>query len=120
DLSHTIRSSAPIIEDWVSDIEDKSATKPPQTVPSFVQSTEQVKSPRQSVQHVKTSIPAATPKPSMPIPITAIRPVSTAVPKTNVTRPKQVKLIVTKPNSPKKGHITHSPSLKDRNSPLRV
>nr|GEU35748.1 ribonuclease H-like domain-containing protein [Tanacetum cinerariifolium] len=30
DLSHTNRPSAPIIEDWVSDLEDESKTKPPQ------------------------------------------------------------------------------------------
>nr|GFC33085.1 hypothetical protein [Tanacetum cinerariifolium] len=62
DLSHPIRPSAPIIEDWVFDSEDESETKTPQKIPSFVQSTEQVKSPRPFVQHVETSIPAATPK----------------------------------------------------------
>nr|GEW68674.1 putative ribonuclease H-like domain-containing protein [Tanacetum cinerariifolium] len=64
DLSHINRPSAPIIEDWVSDSEDESETKPPQKVPSFVQSIEQVKSPRPSIQHVETSIPAAAPKPA--------------------------------------------------------
>nr|GEW85776.1 hypothetical protein [Tanacetum cinerariifolium] len=42
------------------------------------------------------------------------------VPKTSVTRPKQVKPIVTKPNSPKRRHITFSPSPKASNSPPRV
>nr|GEX00918.1 hypothetical protein [Tanacetum cinerariifolium] len=37
-------------------------------VPSFVQSTKQVKSPRLYVQHVETSIPADTPKPASPQP----------------------------------------------------
>nr|GEX13611.1 ribonuclease H-like domain-containing protein [Tanacetum cinerariifolium] len=46
DLSHTTRPSAPIIEDWVFDSEDESKTKAPQFVPSFVQSSKQVKSPR--------------------------------------------------------------------------
>nr|GEW96257.1 hypothetical protein [Tanacetum cinerariifolium]GEW96298.1 hypothetical protein [Tanacetum cinerariifolium] len=64
DLSLTNRPSAPIIEDWVSDSEDESKTKAPQIVPSFVQSNEQVKSPRYSIQHVESSIPAATPKPA--------------------------------------------------------
>nr|GEV17774.1 ribonuclease H-like domain-containing protein [Tanacetum cinerariifolium] len=64
DMSHTNRPSAPIIEDWVSDLEDESKTKAPQNVPSFVQSTEQVKSPRSFIQHAETSIPAATPKPA--------------------------------------------------------
>nr|GEV85740.1 hypothetical protein [Tanacetum cinerariifolium] len=125
-LSHTNRPSAPIIEDWVSDLEDESETKAPQNVPSFVQSTEQVKSPRPSVQHVETSIPAATPKPasvltqSKPVPITAVRPVTTDVPKVKVTRPSQHKPIVTKPNSPTKRHINRSPSPKASNSSPRV
>nr|GEX95057.1 hypothetical protein [Tanacetum cinerariifolium] len=49
DLSHTNRPTAPIIEDWVSDSEDESETKAPQIVPSFVHSSEQVKSLRHSV-----------------------------------------------------------------------
>nr|GEX92010.1 retrovirus-related Pol polyprotein from transposon TNT 1-94 [Tanacetum cinerariifolium] len=63
-MSHTHRHSEPIIEDWVSDSEDKSETKTPQNIPSFVQPTEQVKSLRPSVQHIETSISAATHKPS--------------------------------------------------------
>nr|GEW53134.1 hypothetical protein [Tanacetum cinerariifolium] len=128
DLSHTNRPTAPIIEDWISNSEDESETKAPQIVHSFVQSTEQVKSPRHSVQHVETSIPAATLKPphakkmaqpttrnhahrgnhkqyaqmthhnphkhlvpaavltqSKPVSITAVRPVSTAVPQTKTS-----------------------------------
>nr|GEX12269.1 uncharacterized mitochondrial protein AtMg00810-like [Tanacetum cinerariifolium] len=61
DLSHTHRPSIPIIEDWVSDSEDESETKIPHNVPSFIQPTEQVKSPRPSVKHVKTSIPGTCP-----------------------------------------------------------
>nr|GEY50806.1 carbon catabolite repressor protein 4 homolog 4 isoform X1 [Tanacetum cinerariifolium] len=68
DLPHTNRPTAPIIEAWVSDFEDESETKALQIVPSFVQSTEQVKSPRHSIQHVKTSIPAATHTPASPKP----------------------------------------------------
>nr|GEX22813.1 hypothetical protein [Tanacetum cinerariifolium] len=66
DLSHTNRPTTPIIKDWVSDSEDKFETKAPQIVPSFFQSFEQVKSPRHYVQHVETSIPAATSKPASP------------------------------------------------------
>nr|GFB79826.1 hypothetical protein [Tanacetum cinerariifolium] len=167
DLSHTNRPSAPIIEDWVSDSEDESETKTPQNVPGFVQSTEQVKSPRPFVQHVETSVPAATPKPanydyhenkmahptarnhadrgnhkhyahmtllnpqrhmvpavvlpqSKPVPITAVRPVSTTMPKIKVTRPRHVKPIITKSNSPARRHINRSPSPKASNSPPRV
>nr|GEV72379.1 putative ribonuclease H-like domain-containing protein [Tanacetum cinerariifolium] len=57
---------------------------------------------------------------SKPVPITAIRPVRTAVPKSSVTRPKQVQPIVTKTNSPPKRHTNQSPSLKASNSPPRV
>nr|GEW90391.1 hypothetical protein [Tanacetum cinerariifolium] len=60
DLSHTNRTTAPTIEDWVSDSKDESETKSLLIVPSFVQSSEQVKSPRHSVQPVKTSILDAT------------------------------------------------------------
>nr|GFA45526.1 hypothetical protein [Tanacetum cinerariifolium] len=62
DLSCTHRPSAPIIKDWVSDSGDEFKTKTPQNVPSFVQPTKQVKSPRPSVQHVETSIPTTNPK----------------------------------------------------------
>nr|GEV91063.1 hypothetical protein [Tanacetum cinerariifolium] len=62
------RPSTPIIEDWVSDSEDESETKIPQNVLSFVQPTEQVKSPRPSVQHVETSIPTTNPKTAIPKP----------------------------------------------------
>nr|GFA83241.1 retrovirus-related Pol polyprotein from transposon TNT 1-94 [Tanacetum cinerariifolium] len=63
DLSYTNRPTTPIIEGWVSDSEDESETKALQIIPSFVQSFAQVKSLRHSVQHIKTSIPAATSKP---------------------------------------------------------
>nr|GFA91793.1 ribonuclease H-like domain-containing protein [Tanacetum cinerariifolium] len=66
DLSHTHRTSEPIIKDWVSDSDDESETKTPQNAPNFVQPTEQVKSPRLSVQHVETSIPTATSKTAIP------------------------------------------------------
>nr|GFB25464.1 hypothetical protein [Tanacetum cinerariifolium] len=52
----------------VSDSEDESETKAPQIVSSFVQSSEQVKSPRHSVNHVETTILATTPKPASPKP----------------------------------------------------
>nr|GEW66427.1 ribonuclease H-like domain-containing protein [Tanacetum cinerariifolium] len=114
-------------EDRVSDLEDEFKTKAPQKVTSFVQSTEQVKSPRLSVQHVETSIPAAKSTSSKPTCHGKCRnrkacfvPVSTTVPKLKVTRPRQDKPIVTKPNLPNRRHITHSPSPKASNSLPRV
>nr|GEU31171.1 ribonuclease H-like domain-containing protein [Tanacetum cinerariifolium] len=145
DFSHTNRPTAPIIEDWVSNFEVESETKAPQIVSSFVQSTKQVKSLRPSDQHAETSIPTTTPKPtspkpasngkrrnrkacfvckiltqSKPVSITAVRPVSTVVRKIKVTRPKQVRPIVTKPKSPIRRYITRNPSPKTNNSPPRV
>nr|GEY71227.1 ribonuclease H-like domain-containing protein [Tanacetum cinerariifolium] len=103
----------------------------PQIVLSFVQFSEQVKSPRHSVQPVETSIPSATPKPaspksasiltqSKPVSITAIRPVTTVVPKIKVTHPIHAHPIVTKSKSPIIRHITRIPSPKISNSPPRV
>nr|GEU81111.1 hypothetical protein [Tanacetum cinerariifolium] len=62
-------------------------------------------------------VPTAVLTQSKPVPIPAVRPLSTVVPKTSVTRSKQVKPIVTQPNSPKRRHITRSPSPKASNSP---
>nr|GEZ31845.1 ribonuclease H-like domain-containing protein [Tanacetum cinerariifolium] len=65
-------------------------------------------------------VPAAVVTQSKPVPITIVRPVSTVVPKISVTRPKQVKPIVTKPNLPTRRHTNRSPSPKASNSPSRV
>nr|GFB51537.1 hypothetical protein [Tanacetum cinerariifolium] len=61
DLSHINRLSAPIIEDGVFDSEDKSKTNDPQSVPSFVQSSNQEKPPRHYVQPVKAQSPVKAP-----------------------------------------------------------
>nr|GEY82783.1 hypothetical protein [Tanacetum cinerariifolium] len=66
DLSHINRPSTPIIEDWVFDSDDESETNDPQSAPSFVQSFEQVKTPRHSVQPVEAPILDATLKPTSP------------------------------------------------------
>nr|GEX42152.1 putative ribonuclease H-like domain-containing protein [Tanacetum cinerariifolium] len=62
DLSHTHRPSAPIIKNCVSNSEDDSKAEIPQNAPSFIQPTEQVKTPRSSVKTIETSIPAANHK----------------------------------------------------------
>nr|GEV51969.1 retrovirus-related Pol polyprotein from transposon TNT 1-94 [Tanacetum cinerariifolium] len=54
------------------------------------------------------------------VPINAARPITTAVPKFNVTRPRHDKPVVTKPNSPLRRHINCSPSLKASNFPPKV
>nr|GEV14781.1 hypothetical protein [Tanacetum cinerariifolium] len=60
DLSQSNRPSAPIIEDWVSDSENKYEGKPMSTqkAPSFVQPTKHVKNPRSSIKTVEHLIPA--------------------------------------------------------------
>nr|GEV13094.1 hypothetical protein [Tanacetum cinerariifolium] len=61
-----------------------------------------------------------TPHNSKLVPITDVRPVTTAVPKISVTRPRQAKTVVTKPNSPPRRHINRSPSPKANNFPPKV
>nr|GEX42508.1 ribonuclease H-like domain-containing protein [Tanacetum cinerariifolium] len=68
----------------------------------------------------KHMVPAAVLTQSKPVPITAVRPVTTVVPKIKVTRPRHVQPIVTKTKSPTKRHFNRSPSSKASNSPPRV
>nr|GFB36985.1 ribonuclease H-like domain-containing protein [Tanacetum cinerariifolium] len=48
------------------------------------------------------------------VPITAARPVTIAVPNPHMTRPRQAKTIVPKPQLPPRRHINHSPSPKGK------
>nr|GEV72633.1 reverse transcriptase domain-containing protein [Tanacetum cinerariifolium] len=115
-----------------------------ENAPSFVQPIEQVKTPRSSIKTVETSIPADNHKTAILKPksngnrrnrkacfvlvltksklvsITAARPVTVAVLKTHVTRPRQEKLVVTKPHSPPRWHINRSPSSKASTFPPKV
>nr|GEY95208.1 hypothetical protein [Tanacetum cinerariifolium] len=65
-------------------------------------------------------VSAAVLSQSKHVPITAVRPVNIAVPKTKLTIPKQFKPIVTKTGSPTRRHINRSPSPKASNSSPRV
>nr|GEU46051.1 hypothetical protein [Tanacetum cinerariifolium] len=94
DLSHTNRPSSPIIEDWVSDSEDESETNDLQIVPIHTR--------------------------SKPVSITAVRPVSAALSKIMLTRPRHAHSIDTKFKSPIRRYITHRKSPKTSSSPLRV
>nr|GEU95099.1 hypothetical protein [Tanacetum cinerariifolium] len=55
EMSQSNRPSTPIIEDWVSESEDESEGEPmpTQKAPSFVQTSEHVKTPRTSVKSVE-------------------------------------------------------------------
>nr|GEZ77160.1 ribonuclease H-like domain-containing protein [Tanacetum cinerariifolium] len=65
-------------------------------------------------------VPAAVLTQSKLVPINVVRPVSTAVPKISVTRPRQAKTIVTKTNSPPRRHIDQSPYPKANTFPPKV
>nr|GEZ49461.1 hypothetical protein [Tanacetum cinerariifolium] len=54
------------------------------------------------------------------IPNTAARLVTAAMPKSHVTRPRPTKPIITKPYSPPRRHIHHSPPPKASNFPPKV
>nr|GEW75072.1 hypothetical protein [Tanacetum cinerariifolium] len=68
----------------------------------------------------KHMVPTAVLTQSKPVFNTAVRPVSAAVPKIKVTRPRLAHLIVTKSKSPIRRHITCSPSPKISTLPPRV
>nr|GEU92871.1 putative ribonuclease H-like domain-containing protein [Tanacetum cinerariifolium] len=116
DLSHISRPSAPIIEDWVSDLEEESETKDPQQfVPSFAQSSEHVKTPRHSVQPIETTFQAATSVPASPksnssgkrrnrkacfyVPLTHSKPQKHKVPTVVLTQSKPVSNTAVRPVS---------------------
>nr|GEV40544.1 ribonuclease H-like domain-containing protein [Tanacetum cinerariifolium] len=65
-------------------------------------------------------VPIAVLTKSELVPITATRQVIAVVPKPHVTRPRQAKTIITKPHSPPRRHINHSPSPKASNFPPKV
>nr|GEZ46886.1 hypothetical protein [Tanacetum cinerariifolium] len=118
DLSHIARPSAPIIEDWLSDSENESEPKAPQFVPSFAKSSEHVKSPRHTVQQIKTTIPAATPAPASPMnyahkghhkqyaPLTHSKPQKHMVPTAVLTQSKPVSNTAVRPVSAALPNIT--------------
>nr|GEU98491.1 hypothetical protein [Tanacetum cinerariifolium] len=68
----------------------------------------------------KPMVPTAVLTESKPVFNTSVRPVSTAMPKINVTRPRYSHPIVTKSKSPIRRYITCSPSPKTSNSSPRV
>nr|GEU89579.1 hypothetical protein [Tanacetum cinerariifolium] len=120
DLSHTTIPIALIIEDWVSDSEDESETKAPQFIPSFVQGNHKKYAPLTHTPPQKYMIPTTVLTQSKPVFNTGVRPVSAALSKINVTRPRYAHPLVTKSKSPIIRYITRSPSPKTSNSPHKV
>nr|GEY70878.1 ribonuclease H-like domain-containing protein [Tanacetum cinerariifolium] len=68
----------------------------------------------------KHMVPTAVLTQSKPVFNTTVRPVSAAMPRIMVTRPRLTYTIVNKSKSPIRRHITHSPSSKTSNLPPRV
>nr|GEU75329.1 uncharacterized mitochondrial protein AtMg00810-like [Tanacetum cinerariifolium] len=115
-LSHTHRPSAPIIEDWISDLEDDSKAELSQNTPSFVQPIEQVKTPRPSIKLVENSIPAANHKTAIPKPKTHGNNKN----KKACFVPRLAKTVITKPHSPPRRNINRRLSPKPSNFPPKV
>nr|GFA44213.1 putative ribonuclease H-like domain-containing protein [Tanacetum cinerariifolium] len=153
DLSHTTRSTAPIIEDWVSDSKNESETKAPhgkrmnkkacfvcKSVDHLIKDCDyhakkmaqptlrnyahrgnhKQYAPLTHTTPKKHMIPTAVLTLSKPVFNTVVRPVSAAMPKLNVTRPRYAHHVVTKSKSPIRRHITRSPSPQTSKSPPRV
>nr|GFB94355.1 hypothetical protein [Tanacetum cinerariifolium] len=120
------RTSAPIIEDWVSDSEEEDMPQVSKDVPSFAQSPELVKSPRHSGQLFQAPIPvapsvsAATPPKSQPVLTTAARTVSAVKPTFSKTRPILASHAVSKSKSPLRRHLPRHPSSHSSNSLLEL
>nr|GEZ93185.1 hypothetical protein [Tanacetum cinerariifolium] len=126
------RSSAPIIEDWVSNSEEDDMPQVTKDVPSFAQPPELVKSPRHSGQLsqalilVSLTIPlrsnshSKAPSKSQPVLTTAARTVSAFKPKFSKTRPTLASHAVSRSQTPYIRPIPHPSSSNPRNSPPRV
>nr|GEV33495.1 hypothetical protein [Tanacetum cinerariifolium] len=141
DMSKTLRPDVPIIEDWTSDSEGETENEsvPKQKLPSFVPTSEHVKTPRESIKKVEHSkqaknlrinyqksrvkmthlhsnrndVPTSVLTRSRLVSLNAARPVPTAVPQSTSLRP--AKHVVNKAHSPIKRPINHRPSTKHSN-----
>nr|GEX57491.1 hypothetical protein [Tanacetum cinerariifolium] len=100
DMSKTLRLDDPIIEDCISDSDDETelVSVPKQIEPSFVPTSEHVKTARESVK----------------------KPVPTPVPQSTVKSLRPVKFVVNKAHSPIRRPINHRPAIKNSNFTKKV
>nr|GEU50293.1 hypothetical protein [Tanacetum cinerariifolium] len=137
-LSHITRPTTPIIEDWPVETSIPAATPKPASPKSNSCGKKRNRNACfvcNSVDNLIKHYDSHAKKMAQPTPRnyahrvltqsklvfnTAVRSVSAAMPKINVTRPRYAHLIVTKFKSPIRRHITRSQSPKTSNSPLRV
>nr|GEV75665.1 reverse transcriptase domain-containing protein [Tanacetum cinerariifolium] len=148
DMSKTHRPAAPIIEDWISDSEDETEIEsvPKQREPSFVTSTEHVKSSRESVKKVehhkqaanlrtnnqksrvrmthphsnRNVVPTTVLTRSRLVSLNAARPVPTAVTQSTVKSTCPVKHVVNKAHSPVRSRINQRTTTKNSNFHKKV
>nr|GEU41573.1 hypothetical protein [Tanacetum cinerariifolium] len=144
DISYATRPMAPIIEDWVSNSEDKSEPNDPQSASSFVQTSEHVKLSGHSAQPVEAFILETTPNStssktngsrrknrkacfvcrvltkSKPVCVTTAKIVSAVVTKIMATKPRHARSFHTKTNSIIRRHKTRSKFSKTNNSSPKV
>nr|GEU34700.1 putative ribonuclease H-like domain-containing protein [Tanacetum cinerariifolium] len=148
DKSKTLRPDAPIIEDWISDSENKTKCEsvPKQKEPSFVPTSKHVKTPRESVkkvEHLKQAenlrtnnqksrvrmthphsnrnvVPTAVLTRLRLMSLNAARPVPTDVPQSTVKSPRPVKYVVNKTHSPIRRPINYRPATKNSNFNKKV
>nr|GEW63143.1 putative ribonuclease H-like domain-containing protein [Tanacetum cinerariifolium] len=131
DLSHINRPTAPIIEDRPVETSIPAATPKPTSPKSYSSSKRRNRKACfvcKSVDHLIKDYDYHAKKMAQPTPrnyahrvsITIVRPISVAVPKIMLTRPRLAHSFVTKSKSPIRWHITCSQSPKTSNSSLRV
>nr|GEX23843.1 reverse transcriptase domain-containing protein [Tanacetum cinerariifolium] len=136
DMSKTLRPDAPIIKDWISISEDETEIEsvPKQKEPSFVPTSEHVKTPRESVKKGESSkfskddsfhsnrnvVPTAVLTMSRLVSLNLARPVPIVVPQTTVKSPRPVKHVVNKVHSPIRRPINHRPATKKSNFNKKV
>nr|GEY97981.1 hypothetical protein [Tanacetum cinerariifolium] len=108
DMSKTHRPDAPIIKDWIFESEDETEIEsvPKQKQPSFVPTTEHVKTPREFVKQVEHLKQAENLRKnnkhsltrSRLVSLNAARPVPTVVPQSTMQSSRLVKHVVNKGN----------------------
>nr|GFA74018.1 putative ribonuclease H-like domain-containing protein [Tanacetum cinerariifolium] len=120
DKSKSYRPDAPIIEDWISDSKDETEIKsmPKQREPSFVKSTEHVKTSRESVKKVKhhkqaENLRTNNQKYRALESLNVARPVTTAVTQSTMKCARTVKKVFNKAHSPVRRHINQRTATKN-------
>nr|GEU48807.1 hypothetical protein [Tanacetum cinerariifolium] len=128
DKSKTLRADALIIEDWIFDSEDETECEsvPKQKEPSFVPTSEHVKTSRETVkkvEHLKqvenlrinNQNSRAVLTWSRLMSVNAARPIPTVVLQSTVKSPRPIKHVFNKTHSPIRKPINHRPTTKNSN-----